>query len=136
MSIPLDPRLDWEVIAQPELGFCRVTLAGVMTVDNAKIVLEDLWKHTLYLDQPAALWDVSQCDLPNFDALSEISAYIKKEKRERGPAVHAFVSPAFATSVLARAFRGFQRLVSLNLNFFGNEQSASDWLSGRQPGST
>lgn len=90
MSIPLDPRLDWEVIAQPELGFCRVTLAGVMTVDNAKIVLEDLWKHTLYLDQPAALWDVSQCDLPNFDALSEISAYIKKRKaraRSRGACI-------------------------------------------------
>lgn len=110
---------------------CRVTLAGVITIEEGKALLNSIWENPRYCQAEAALWDISTCELPTFEELLRISHYIARHKAGRGPAVIAFISAAFETAVLARAFRGFQRIAGLDLNFLADDNSAEKWLAQR-----
>lgn len=125
------PALDFVFVNHTASASCRIVLSGVISVESGKAVLNRLWRDPAYNATQTAVWDVSRCELPGFDALRQIAVFSKKEKAGRGPAIIAFVSPEFSTSILARALRGFQRLVSFKLNFFASETAAQTWLDER-----
>lgn len=125
------PRLTYSLESTATAGRCRVVLHGEITLDEGQQLLERLWTDPPYLASDTAIWDVGGCELPDFDDLVSTARYINKHKNGRGPAVVAFVSPAFTSSALARAFRGFDRIISLDLNFFGDDRAADDWLDKR-----
>ena len=110
---------------------CRVRLNGDVTLDNAHALLAQLWRDPAYLECTDAIWDIGACELPPFETLRQVTAYIAREKHGRGPARVAFVSPAFGQSVLVRALQGFERLVGFDLNFFADEAQALSWLERR-----
>jgi hypothetical protein len=112
-------------------GHCRIRLLGNLTEDNMRGMLERLWSDPQYATQATALWDVSGCALPDRNTLMRVAEFIMKTKRGRGPGVLAFVAPAFGEALITRTFRGFERLVRLNLNFFANEAAAVAWLDER-----
>lgn len=115
----------------PPKGICEVRISGDITLDGSRNALTELWNDSRYATARAALWDLGDGALPPFEHLLELGAFVVREKRGRGPAILAIVSPAFSTSVLARAFRGFERIVGLDLCFFSQLDDALGWLEVR-----
>jgi hypothetical protein len=110
---------------------CCVRLTGDITLDNARALLARLWCDPAYLECADAVWDIGACELPPFDTLMQVTAYIVREKAGRGPARVAFVSADFDQSMLVRALQGFERLLGFDLNFFADEVAAQSWLNQR-----
>ncbi len=110
---------------------CQVQVIGDITLAGARETLTELWNDSRYASARAALWDLGNSELPPFEHLLELGAFVVREKRGRGPAILAIVSPSFSTSVVARAFRGFERLVGLDLCFFAQANDARSWIQVR-----
>ena len=123
--------LKYDVAGETYSRHCALHVSGTITLANGCELLTHLWQNAVYADSESAMWDVSNCELPEFNELVRTAEFIKREKARRGPDVVAFVSPAFASSALARAFRGFDRLMSLDVNFFGNAEHARKWIDKR-----
>ncbi len=124
-------RLAYAIESEAPPARCRVVLSGAITRSNGCEVLLRLWSDSAYANNDSAIWDVSACELPDFNDLLAVAKFINQEKAGRGPNVVAFCSPAFASSTLARAFRGFDRVINLDLNFFGTIDDARAWLDQR-----
>ena len=131
MTPTVTTALDYTLLEGDVSNRWRVLLNGIITYERGCALLERLWDDPPYTAATSALWDVGNCELPEFNELLNIAKYINKHKNDRGPRIVAFVSPAFASSALARAFRGFDRVISLDLNFFGNAKDANAWLDKR-----
>lgn len=109
-----------------------LTLTGEISIESAQGLLRRLWDDPRYADSSRGIWDVSACELPDFDNLRQIAEFVRREKRDRGFQRSAIVSPDFAHSVLTRALSGFSRLARLNFIFVTDIEAGWAWL-GQQP---
>ncbi|MGR8920734.1 MAG: hypothetical protein ACU85V_14060 [Gammaproteobacteria bacterium] len=123
--------LSFELEVDAAAACCTVVLHGAVTRPAAQALMRELWSDPRYAGCRAALWDVSGSELPEFNALLGIADFVMREKAGRGPAILAFVSPAFRTSVLVRALGGFQRMLRLNTGYFVDEDTARLWIEER-----
>ena len=114
-------------------GGSVVTLEGDITLANSRVLLETLWNDPNYTDARYGIWDVSACELPDIETILGISKFISERKSGRGPALIAFVSPAFAQKMVTRVYRGFERVHDFNLNFLTTLDDAETWISVRLP---
>jgi len=105
---------------------------GEADYDASAALLAALWADPRYATAPAAVWDISDMELPDFNEVLKLSQFIAREKAGRGPRRVAFVAPSFGDSLVARIFRGFdQPLINYRINFFGTREDAERWLSER-----
>lgn len=126
--------LDYELSDEAAPQRCKVVLTGEIGLEEGCAMLERMWNDPPYAESRSAIWDVSACELPDFNDLLKTAKYINQHKSGRGPTYVAFLSPAFASSALARAFRGFDRVINLDLNFFSDHEAATQWLDKRELG--
>ena len=131
MSAEHTETLSYELAALDGSG-CRLEIDGAITLDACQSLLTQLWEDDEYLKFRSMLCDLSRCELPEFNVVLRIAQYIAREKRGRGPTIVAFLSPDFASSTLVRAFRGFESLVKLKINFFAEHNDAIEWLQSRE----
>lgn len=110
---------------------CEVSVRGEVTLAGSRDALRALWADDRYAESRAALWDLGDSPLPPFEQLLELAAFVVREKHGRGPAILAIVSPSFSNSMIARAFRGFERIVGLDLCFFARLDDARGWIEVR-----
>jgi hypothetical protein len=109
----------------------EVQVSGDITLDESRPILTRLWADPDYAKARAALWNISTATLLSFEHTLNLSTFIVREKAGRGPAIIAIVSPAFANSLVAQTFRGFERMVGLDLSFFDNLDEARTWILRR-----
>ena len=77
--------LDYYVRLERTLQRTLVRISGTVTPDTSRELLEKLWNDELYLAGTTSVWDVGECELPDFDGMMRITQYIAKEKKGRGP---------------------------------------------------
>lgn len=123
--------MDHALAFEDDGRLCCVRVSGAITADAARRTLRALWQDPHYGAARAALWLLDASPLPALDELLALGAFVVREKGGRGPGTVAIVSPAFGTSVVARAMGGFARAVDLNVNFFASEADARAWLGLR-----
>ncbi|MGR8921387.1 MAG: hypothetical protein ACU85V_17355, partial [Gammaproteobacteria bacterium] len=111
---------------------CSVRLSGRVTLERSRTVLRQVWDDPRYAATRSAVWDFSACsDIPDLNALLSLARFIAREKQGRGASVVAFVGPGFGSSLFASAFRGLERIVGFDTNFFSGEDEALDWIASR-----
>ena len=109
----------------------NVEVSGDITLDESRAILTRLWGDADYAKARAALWNLGTAKLLNFEHTLNLCTFIVREMAGRGPAIIAIVSPAFADSMVAQTFRGFDRMVGLDLSFFADLGDARTWILRR-----
>ena len=123
--------MNYDIQVDSETGWGRVTITGDIYFQNFLGVLKAAWADPNYATVTHAIWDFSEGHSTfDFDKVVDLTKYISREKKGRGPSVVAVVAAKDLEFGLSRIFATFEEQYGYKVQVFRRMEEAEHWLSG------